>query len=69
MNLKFLTYTFFLFIFLISCNRNSNTNHISKDGMVFIEGGTFLMGAGDDESREDEFPSHVVEVSLSLIHI
>ena len=31
--------------------------------MVFIEGGTFLMGAGDDESREDEFPSHVVEVS------
>ena len=60
MNLKFLTYTFFLFIFLISCNRNSKTNHISKDGMVFIEGGTFLMGAGDDESREDEFPSHVV---------
>ena len=63
MNLKFLTHIFFLFVFLISCDRNLKTNQVSKDGMVFIQGGIFSMGAGDDESREDEFPSHLVEVS------
>lgn len=35
----------------------------STDGMVWIEGGEFAMGAGDDEGREDEYPQHTVRVS------
>ena len=68
MNFKIISCLFLTLLFFISCKKELKTNQVSKDGMVFIKGGTFLMGAGDDESREDEFPSHVVEV-LSLIHI
>ena len=49
-----------------SCNSNKksqNTNPIVKDGMVFIEGGKFLMGGDNEEARSDEFPKHSVEVS------
>jgi formylglycine-generating enzyme required for sulfatase activity len=31
-------------------------------GMIWIEGGTFSMGANDGEGRKDEYPSHKVEV-------
>ena len=63
MNFKIISCLFLTLLFFISCKKELKTNQVSKDGMVFIKGGTFLMGAGDDESREDEFPSHVVEVS------
>ena len=63
MNFKIISCLSLTLLFFISCKKELKTNQVSKDGMVFIKGGTFLMGAGDDESREDEFPSHVVEVS------
>ena len=63
MNFKIISCLSVTLLFFISCKKELKTNQVSKDGMVFIKGGTFLMGAGDDESREDEFPSHVVEVS------
>ena len=63
MNSKIICCLSLTLLFFISCKKELKTNQVSKDGMVFIKGGTFLMGAGDDESREDEFPSHVVEVS------
>lgn len=34
----------------------------SKEGMVWIEGGTFMMGASDEEGRPDEYPQHAVKV-------
>jgi formylglycine-generating enzyme required for sulfatase activity len=33
------------------------------DGMVWIEGGTFLMGGDNDQARQDEYPKHVVKVN------
>ena len=35
----------------------------SKKGMVWIPGGTFSMGASDDQGRKDEYPQHPVTVS------
>ena len=35
----------------------------SHEGMVWIPGGEFMMGANDDEGREDEYPQHRVKVS------
>ncbi len=34
----------------------------SRRGMVWIEGGEFLMGAADSEGRADEYPQHPVKV-------
>ncbi len=34
----------------------------SHNGMVHIKGGTFMMGATDDEGRPDEYPAHKVEI-------
>ena len=34
----------------------------SHDGMVWIEGGEFMMGANDDEGRADEYPQHRVRL-------
>src|SRR5690348_18158419 len=36
---------------------------VSHDGMVCIPGGTFMMGAQDQEGRLDEYPAHKVRVS------
>lgn len=33
-----------------------------NDGMIFIEGGTFEMGADNEQARPDEFPKHSVAV-------
>lgn len=33
-----------------------------NDGMIFIEGGTFEMGADNEQARPDEFPKHPVAV-------
>ncbi len=40
-----------------------NTKPVSHEGMVFIKGNTFLMGAGDKEGRADEYPLHKVVVN------
>ena len=34
----------------------------SKEGMVWVPGGEYMMGATDDEGRPDEYPSHKVTV-------
>lgn len=35
---------------------------VSHEGMLFIKGGEFLMGAADNEGRQDEYPQHKVKV-------
>ena len=35
---------------------------LSHEGMVFINGGEYMMGAGDNEGRPDEYPQHKVKV-------
>ena len=35
----------------------------SHEGMVWIPGGQYRMGANDDEGRADEYPQHIVKVS------
>lgn len=35
----------------------------SSTGMVYIPGGTFMMGADNDQASEDEYPKHKVTVS------
>ena len=37
-------------------------NSVSHEGMIRIERGEFLMGAGDKEGRADEYPQHTVNV-------
>ncbi|MEO7264607.1 MAG: formylglycine-generating enzyme family protein [Ferruginibacter sp.] len=41
---------------------NFNSGKVSHDGMVFIQGGEFLMGSPDNEGRQDEYPQHKVQV-------
>jgi formylglycine-generating enzyme required for sulfatase activity len=36
---------------------------LSHEGMVWVEGGAFAMGATDSEGRPDEYPQHTVKVS------
>ncbi len=33
------------------------------EGMVWIEGGTFMMGADNEQGRQDEYPKHAVKVN------
>src|SRR5688572_32304330 len=33
----------------------------SSEGMIFISGGEFVMGATDEEGRPDEYPAHKVK--------
>jgi sulfatase modifying factor 1 len=45
-----------------------STNNIkagtaSHDGMVWIDAGEYMMGADDEEGRQDEYPEHKVKVS------
>jgi len=42
---------------------SSAADSTSHEGMVWIAGGEFMMGANDDEGREDEYPQHRVKVS------
>lgn len=39
----------------------------SLDGMILIKGGTFLMGASDNQGRKDEYPQHKVKVNSFYI--
>ena len=41
---------------------NITPEKFSSEGMVFISGGEFLMGAADDEGRPDEYPQHKVKL-------
>ena len=40
----------------------TSSSSASHDGMVWIEGGEFTMGAQDQEGRSDEYPAHQVKV-------
>ena len=52
-------------VIFVSCDSKFKTqkNELKKDGMVFIEGGKFLMGGDNDEARSDEYPKHSVQIS------
>ena len=55
-------FTIVIPLLLVSCDHEKNIQ-TKKDGMIFIQGGKFLMGGDNDEARSDEFPKHKVEVS------
>lgn len=38
------------------------SDSVSKDGMVWIAGGSFMMGASDRQGRPDEYPQHPMTV-------
>jgi formylglycine-generating enzyme required for sulfatase activity len=38
------------------------SDSLSTEGMVFITGGSYIMGASDKEGRPDEYPRHKVKV-------
>ena len=40
-----------------------NTTLLKQEGMVWIEGGTFAMGADNEQGRRDEYPKHNVKVN------
>lgn len=42
---------------------NISTGNLSHEGMILIKGGEFLMGAADNEGRQDEYPQHKVQVN------
>ena len=50
---------FFILFSMLSCI----TKQKNYDGMTFIKGGTFQMGADNAQARFDEFPKHKVTVS------
>ena len=50
---------FFILFSMLSCI----TKQKNYDGMTFIKGGTFQMGADNAQARFDEFPKHTVTVS------
>lgn len=39
-----------------------SSDSVSHEGMKFIPSGEFMMGAADDEGREDEYPRHKVKL-------
>ena len=41
---------------------NITPGEVSHTGMVFINGGEYLMGAADEEGRPDEYPQHKVNL-------
>lgn len=44
-------------------DRFTSNKEVKADEMVWIEGGTFMMGGDDKQARDDEFPKHEVTVS------
>lgn len=49
--------------FMVSCtNEQGNRHFVKKDGMVFIPGGTLLMGGDNEQAGEDEYPKHAVSI-------
>jgi formylglycine-generating enzyme len=47
---------------IITDNNIQPSTNPSTEGMIWIEGASFLMGAADREGREDEYPQHGVRV-------
>jgi len=45
-----------------SINNSSATKSNNHEGMVWIEGGTFMMGADNKQASPDEYPKHKVTV-------
>ena len=55
---------FFSIIFIVfSCIQKTNINTYNTQGMVLIEGNTFMMGSDDSESNQDESPIHRVKIN------
>ena len=55
---------FFSIIFIVfSCIQKTNTNTYNTEGMVLIDGNTFMMGSDDSESNKDESPIHRVKIN------
>lgn len=48
---------------------NIQSNKVKHDGMVFIRGAEFTMGASDKEGRADEYPQHKVKLSSYWIDV
>src|SRR5688500_15569071 len=38
------------------------TRNADHEGMIWLDGGTFRMGATDGEGRKDEYPAHEVRL-------
>jgi sulfatase modifying factor 1 len=64
-------FSILLKMILISCNnvKDQKTTFVSADTisvnhneMIWIEGAEFMMGATDEEGKQDEYPSHKVKV-------
>lgn len=50
--------------FLVDNNKQAiPVDSMGPEGMVFIRGGIFAMGADNDQARADEYPKHTVEVN------
>ncbi len=47
----------------ISGNQSINSSLAKHEGMVWVEGGTFAMGADNEQGRRDEYPKHNVKVN------
>ena len=56
---------FILFFVIISCKSSieKNVSELNTKGMVFINGGEFLMGADNEMAMRDEYPQHLVKVN------
>jgi sulfatase modifying factor 1 len=52
---------------LTTSDTSIRQGNVSEDGMVYVRGGEFSMGAADDEGREDEYPAHKVRVDDFLM--
>jgi len=47
----------------VSGKQSVITTPSKPEGMVWIEGGTFAMGADNEQGRRDEYPKHMVKVN------
>lgn len=47
----------------IKKDQTTSVEKANTNGMVWIEGGTFMMGGNDAQAKEDELPKHEVTVS------
>ncbi len=46
-----------------SGKQSINSASAKHEGMVWVEGGTFLMGADNEQGRGDEYPKHAVKLN------
>lgn len=48
-------------------DENISSKKVSYEGMIFVKGGEFLMGASDNRGRKDEYPQHKVKLNSYYI--